>query len=464
MEKTQVQQKKINFQPSIDLEEITKKVIINYFTIDSKDLFSLLQKQEKESDKKAELSNVLEIGAFVKTKVQMVMDTDYINLRVKEMTDEFDKGLDSVKQELLSTIENKFDPAKTDSYTERINSFFLNKKDELERELKSSLSNIAETEKSLTTRIDNSFNPELKTSHISRFLDQIEKFGSEIQNRFDLNQTGSITYQMKEMIQETLGHDGELVRSLDKRFSFDNPESTITILQTNILRKLEEIKNELAAGKSAAEAEKAVLEKVPQKGFDFEDVLFENLQDFARLRGDIVENVSKSTGDAGRSMKGDLIYSVKSLNKKIVIEAKNRTRPETPNTLLPTLNQTKLNRGADLVIYIAASEDQLHKQIGIFQEYPPDIIITHLGLWEVALKIAISRLTLDSTELSGIDRQSVENEINSIKSSLSSFRSLKTSANTIIKEAERITQQSESIKKEISLSVTKLNDLLLDVI
>lgn len=455
---------KIDFQPSIDLEELSKKVIINYFTIENKNLFDLLRQHEQEVQKRVELKNVLELGAFVKTKVQMVMDTDYINLRVKEMTDEFDNGMSLVKQELLSTIENKFDPAKTDSYTERINTFFSTKKEELQSELKASLQNISDSEKALSSRIDQSFDPSLKTSYLSQLLEHIENFGNDIKKRFDISQDGSITYQMKELIQSTLGQDGALLKSLDKRFSFDNPESTIVVLQSNLINKLNEIKQELVASKSAAEAEKAVLDKSVQKGFDFEEILYDNLQEFAQLRGDIVGDVSKATGDAGRSRKGDFVYSVTSLNKKIVIEAKNRARAETPNKILEAMDQSKTNRNADFVIYVAASEDQLHKQVGVFQEYLPDKIVTHFCLWEVALKIAISRLTLNNSELQGFDRHSVENEINTIKSSLTSFRSLKTSANSIIKEAEKIAKQSEHLKKDISNSVDKLNDLIVKAV
>jgi len=254
-----------------------------------------------------------------------------------------------------------------------------------------------------------------------------------------------------------------VVKSIDKRLSFDNPESTIAVLQSSILHKLEEIKLELAAGKAAAETERAAISKSPQKGFDFEDFLYDNLQEFAQQRGDMVENVSKSTGEAGRSMKGDFIYFARSLNKKIAIEAKNRQRPETPMVMLQALDQTKINRNADMAIFIAASEEQLHKQIGMFQEYPPDKIITHLGLWEVALKIALTRLTLEKTDIQGVDRQAVEAEINSIKSALNAFKSLKTSANNIIKEAEKIVQSSDSIKKDIAASVEKLGELISDV-
>jgi hypothetical protein len=88
---------------------------------------------------------------------------------------------------------------------------------------------------------------------------------------------------------------------------------------------------------------------------------------------------------------------------------------QTPARLLAEMDETNVNRRADGVIYIHADESQLHRQVGAFQEYPTNKIVTHFGLWEIALKIAISRLTIDNATIEGIDRAAVEKEIDAIK-------------------------------------------------
>ena len=445
----------------IDVNQALRHITINRFETDSQELFETLARHDSNAARVTELKKVVDIGAFVKNRVQSAMDTDFVNRRVGEMTAEFNRGLDAIKCNLLDTIASRFDPHQSDSYTHQVQQFFEKKKAEFAGEMQQSLAKLTTQQQAITGKIDESFNPELKSSHLSKLMTFVAEFQDTLRRDFDLNQVGSITNQLKALIYETLSEDGRLVKSLDRRFSFDNPNSPLSVLQNNLLKKLEDIKAELAATKSAAEAEKAALAKSTQKGVAFEDELQQLFEGFAQQRGDLVEHVANSSGDSGRSKKGDLLYRVMSLNKTIAIEAKNRQNSSTPDKLLKDLEEIKTNRQADYVIFVAFDEGQLHRQIGTFQEYPPDKIITHLGLWEIALKIAISRLTLEHAAIEGIDQAAVETEIKSIQSSLKSFRSLKTSANNIVREAEKIHEQAEKIKDEITQAASNLSDLLL---
>jgi hypothetical protein len=463
--KTKFEEQEIMFQEevteaSITIDEILKNVLINHLFVESPDLFELLRKCDTEVERIAETKKVIDIGAFVKSKVQLAVDTDYFDRRVAEMTGDFEKGLETVKSELLRNIEEKFDPTHSNSYTEKIQKFFDEKKEQFERSIQNSLKELTDGKKAISEKIDESFNPELRNSHISKLLEIVDKFQNEIKKDFNIEQEGSITHQMKQLIKTTLGEDGELTKSIDHRLSFDNPQSTVAILQENLLKKLDEIKTEITASKNAAETAQAALEKSTQKGYDFEDTLLDYLEKFARLHGDIVEDVSKVSGEVTRSKKGDFVYSVTSLNKTIAIEARNRNM-QTPAKTLTEMEETILNRKSDCVLYIYADEYQLHKQVGAFQEYPPNKIVTHFGLWEIALKIAISRLTIESATIEGIDRTAVENEIESVKNSLKNFRTIKTAAKNILNESNKITNQADQIKKDISESLDRLSEIIL---
>ncbi len=444
----------------VSLDKATKQIKIENLSIDNQELYQLLVKQETEIDKISETKKVIDIGAFVKTKVEMVMDTDYVNLRVKEMTDEFENGLEKVQHDLLLTINNNFDPAKSDSYTNKINEFFDKKKKEFIYEAKTALDELINNKKSITNKIDESFNPDLKSSYINQLMEFVQKFQDEISNDFDIKQEGSIAHQLKEMISQTIGHDGELVKTIDHRFSFDNPKSTINILQMNLLKKMDEIKSELIAGKSAQEATEAAAEKSNQKGYNFEDMLYDQLEKIAQQNGDIVENTSQQSGSITQSKKGDFVYHVSTLNKNIAIEAKNTNMSSLKDTL-SKMEEMKTNRKADAVIWITANEEQLQKQVGTFQEYPESMIVTHFTLLEIAMKIAISRLMIENSEIEGIDRTAVETEINGIKLSLKSISSIKTAASNILKEANKIKSQADEVKNDITDSVENLSELLI---
>lgn len=448
-------------ESSVSVDDIIRKIVINHLVVDSAELFELLRNCDTNIERIAETRKVIDIGSFVKNKVQMAVDTDYFDRRVSDMTGEFEKGLDTVKSDLLAIIEQKFDPSQSDSYTDKIQKFFEQKKAEFEKQIQDSLTELANGKRVICEKINESFDPDLTSSHISKFMERVDKLHTTIKDDFDLNRAGSITHQMNELIKETLGVDGELAKSIDHRLSFDNPKSTIAILQDNLIKKLDEIKTELASTRGAAEAEKAALEKSTQKGFDFEDVLLGYLEDFASQRGDLVEDVSKSQGEVTRSKKGDFVYTVTSLNKVIAIDAKNRNMP-TPAKVLGEMDEACVNRKADYVIYVYAGESQLHKQVGTFQEYPTNKIVTHCGLWEIALKIAISRLTIESDSIEGIDRIAVENEIETIKNSLKSFRTIKTAATNILNESNRIADHADQIRNEITGSLDCLSELLLN--
>ncbi|MCB0263261.1 MAG: hypothetical protein KDH98_08930 [Calditrichaeota bacterium] len=447
-------------ESTLTIEPIFSRVFINSLTLENNELVQLLAKVEESEDRINEFKKIVDLGAFVKNKVQMFQDTDYLDRRISEMTNEFQSGIDQMRDQLVTAIDDNFDPSKANSYTEQINRFFESKKREFSETVTQSLKALDESNQRFSTKIDQSFNPNLKGSHLSRLTETIDLFQKNLQRDFDINQLGSITNQIKTMVHQTFKEDGELLKTIDRRFSFDNPNSIVVLLQNNILHKLEELKTELITSRTAAETEQAAKEKSVHKGYDFEDKLFEQLEGFARQHGDIVADVSRTDGAITRSRKGDFLYTITSLKKTIAVEAKNRAM-ETPARLLPTLEQTKINRKADYVIYISENELQLHKQVGEFQEYPPDKLITHFKLWEVALKIAISRLTLENSIIEGIDKLAVENEITVIQNAIKTFRTIRTAANNVINESNKILAQASQIQNDISSSVNNLTELIM---
>lgn len=447
------------YESFVSIDDVLRKVVINNLMVDSPELFELLRKFDTVIDRIAETKKVIDIGAFVKSKVQMAVDTDYFDKRVSDMTVEFEKGLETVKSDLLATIAQKFDPSKSDSYTDKIQKFFDETKAEFAKQIQDSLLELSNGKKAICDKINASFDPDLKTSHISRFMESVDKLHITIRNDFDLNKAGSITHQMKELIKETLGENGELAKSIDHRLSFDNPNSTIAILQQNLVKKLDEIKTELAASRSAVEAEKAALEKSTQKGLSFEDVLLERLEILTRQHSAVVEKTARRVGEIQNCTKGDFVITLPAIQKRIVVEAKNGSLTSLPK-LINEMSQSKVNRNADYVICIYADEVQLNTQVGIFQEYPPDKIVTYSGLSEVALKMAISRLIMTTEIVEGIDKAAVEKEIDAIKFSLKSLSSIKSAANNILKQANTILSKADETKSEICCSLEALSELL----
>ncbi len=445
--------------PSIELDDKLNRILVNDLELENRDLFNLLNDKSSDDARVTEIKDVIDIGTFVKGKVQTVMETDYFDKRVAEMIQDFNFGIDNVQGELLKTVKNNFDPNTANSYTDQINQFFDKKKNEFLNDVNESVKELDENREEISKNIDDSFNPDKRNSHISKLMEFVNEFQTNLSNEFDLEREGSISHDFKLLIGQTLSKDGELVKSIEKKFSFDNPESTITVLQNNLVQKMDEIMNELVAGKRAVETEEELSEKSPKKGFDFEDILFERLEGFASQNGDFVEDTGHAIGEVTRSKKGDILYYINRLNKKIAIEAKNRDMG-TPKKLIEDLDKTKTNRNADYVVYISANENQLHKQVGLFQEYLPDKIVTHFGLWEVALKVAISRIMIESSEVEGVDRNAIEKEIVTIQNSIKTVSNIKTVATNIETQSQKIKGQVDHIKTEILDAAGNISELI----
>lgn len=189
---------------SLSLDEILFKVIINHLEIDNPELFNQLIKIKSEPEQIVELKKVIDIGSFVKSKVEMVMDTDFIDKRVSEMTNKFNLGVDQAKVQLLNLVEENFDPEKSDSYTKKINKFFDDKKNEFLKEFKTTLKEVQTNKEQISDKIDKSFNPDIKSSHLSKLISSIDDFENRMKNSFDLKKEGSISHQLKNLLKRIL--------------------------------------------------------------------------------------------------------------------------------------------------------------------------------------------------------------------------------------------------------------------
>jgi len=170
------------------------------------------------------------------------MDTDYVDLQIKKMTDSFLKGVENTKGEILSLVQTNFDPSKTDSYTNKINQFFQQNKTSFVQLVQQSMTELAKSKELLTKSLNDSLNPDLKSSHMAKVVSSISEFESKINLLFDFTKQNSISSQLKTLLENNLGANGQFIKLVEKKLSFDNPESTISLLQKNIQTELSLIK------------------------------------------------------------------------------------------------------------------------------------------------------------------------------------------------------------------------------
>ena len=113
---------------SLHLDETIRLVTLQNIDIQNPEFFHLIKKKGNLAEQIEETRKVIEIGSFVKSKVEMVMDTDFVETRVRDMTHEFQNGMRLIQKEVMEQVDKNFDPAQAESYSARMNRFFQEKR------------------------------------------------------------------------------------------------------------------------------------------------------------------------------------------------------------------------------------------------------------------------------------------------------------------------------------------------
>lgn len=457
MEKTTEQKPATNGE-HIELDGTQNFVVIKDVRISSKEVFEYLSRFETAERREDELKRVIEVGVAVLQKVELVSDTDYFDRRVEGLNSRFQQKIDELQTSVLQVVEKNFDPAEAKSYTRQLNEFFLQQRRELQTAVQDAAQKIQEQKEGLEALIGESFDAESKESHLGKLIERINAFETDIQNRFDPNIKSSITAKLGDQLASFISDSGTLGKILDERFSVTNPASPLMKFKEEIRKDINDLRVEIASQRSAVEAKEQAVQNSPAKGYVFEDAVFDALQTIAKPFGDIATDVSKMVGDAKRKA-GDFTYDVTSLNKRIVVEARNKALTSIPNAI-KDLEDGMQNRAAEFGIYVVESEDQLQKQVGTWNEYPDNKIITHAGLLEVAIKYARGKLATEQPDTKVINANAIRQNLTKISDALKKLTSIKTQVTTIRGSSEKIEQLASDVQSEIKSYVAIIDEEL----
>lgn len=109
--------------------------------------------------------------------------------------------------------------------------------------------------------------------------------GGKLADLFDEKKTTSVTYQLRQIIQQELtGETSAFVKALDP----DDEKTPIGRLKKRIEKPMEELRNEIIKEAGAAE----MAETGTQKGYPYEDLTYTYVDRVAATFGDVVEDVS----------------------------------------------------------------------------------------------------------------------------------------------------------------------------
>ena len=142
----------------------------------------------------------------------------------------------------------------------------------------------------------------MKSIRVAGNVDFVEKAFDNLDSKFKQNLESAFGDDGKfsEVLKDHFGEDGKIIKDL---FDPNKVGTPLHTLQLDINRSLSEIRDKLTVNKAIEE----VIEKSPQKGFNFEDECGEKLNWIARFNSDKPLRTSNDIGKISKSKRGDLL-------------------------------------------------------------------------------------------------------------------------------------------------------------
>ena len=232
----------------------------------------------------------------------------------------------------------------------------------------------------------------------------------------------------------------------------------------SIRKILQELIAPLAILKGASEEHL----KGTQKGFEFEEYCEKTLSSIAKMFGDRLEKTGETVGLVENSKKGDYVYTIKENDKKIVLEMKDYTRPQTTPSLEKYLNEAISNRGTDYAIVISKSAQGFSKEVGMFQEYGNKLFVAltpsdsdnselHNELIVIAMRWARQKLVQKTSKF---DSAILQDKISNVQRTMKKFSNIKTKCTSISSISEEISAEAQNLRDAIKTDLEEISKAL----
>ena len=199
-------------------------------------------------------------------------------------------------------------------------------------------------------------------------------------------------------------------------------------------------------------------QKGTQKGVEFEEYCEEIISEIAKHHNDRLESTGTTTGLIEGSKKGDHVYAIKDSGKKIVLEMKDYTSPQSTPKLERYMNEAIENRGAEYGIVISKRKSGFSKDVGIFQEYGNKLFVAltteeseSVELQNELLVIALRWARLRLKQKSGIvDSSLIIEKIENVQRTMKKFSNVKAKCTSIKGTVDEISEDLEELRETIN--------------
>ncbi len=413
-------------------------------------------------DFKQIIEQIMSVGVAVLQRVQSSRDVEFVKKETEKLIQNFQSTVNNLEKEISKKVENQisdlFNPEVEDSYTKKFGKFLNENLDGFRKDIKVDINGAKEIshllikstkelneekmskiETGLKSAEEN-FNPELESSYFGKIKTIITKVDSDLQNQLDDQKIGSFAYRLKEDASELFGEDSPIIKTITEIIEDKTAEFNESLLK---------LREEIAKEQGKDEGAKEAMEKSALKGRSFEEELMEQLEDTAKIFGDMVESTGDTATQGSLNKKGDFIYTLNT-KQQILIEAKDRALGLKPS--LKYLEESMNNRGLDFSILVFKHTDQLPRQTGPFNFYEDNKILTSAEYLRFALQWArIYQNKAENKMVDGVNETLVLQRIEDILARFKDISNLKT----------KLTQMQSSVNSN-SDSIRSILDSLKD--
>jgi len=406
----------------MDKEKIT--LIIN-----DREILELLSNYASEKRETIALK-ALRIGLIALKDIESIGNVDYVEKEFQKFKNDLDKEFVTLKESFSKTLE--------------------------------------ETDEIIREKLKSNFDPE--SGIMSQVLEKYLGDGGSLSDLFDEQNNESAVSKIKTIFSEYFDEDAStVVRLLDP----NNDKSPLSSFKKEIMDRLFAIEKEIVAKETAHLAVKEEARKGTRKGFEYEDMVFPEIEKIARILGDTCIPTGKDVGQTLNSKLGDFVVTLNPSHTggatlKIAFEAKDKEMYL--SSLLDELELAKKNRGAGIAVGIISGNAVLkdvNNDIGVFRDYPNNITVCVLDretldpvALEVAYKLARTKLMLGlkarEMKSESIDLVSINTLIDEINNKLNEFTSIKSTLTKATGAIDSAKTQIDNMKSEL---MSKLEEL-----
>ena len=418
----------------VTLNEQKREVIIENLIISHPEVYDFLSDKK---DPEAWIQKGLIIGCIGLKQMVVVERIDYIEKEFQKFITE------------TNTVFKRMDITNTDSPFFQMRELIIKYFSEENGQLKQMLNDyFGKEDGQIKQLIDQRFDLNNKESAFSKLIEKIKENSdleeTTIAELLDPNKTDSPVKLLKEEIFSQLKQlQDKDIKAIGDRIK-ELKESEIKEIR------------DLLIGESAIQDE---LEKGTQKGYDFEDLVYSELESLARDYEDTITHVGKTPGPFGKS--GDILIDINGDEKKrIVIECKDSSVNST-KAVKDEISNAMKNRNAHFGIFLFSKNDNMPREycpIKITNSY----IVTCGDKENLNISYKLGRVLLSKAHdiKDEIEFQKISIELSKIEENIKNIKNMQSQVSSILNSGSYLRENLEKLSSNINISVDKIERYL----